>query len=825
MIPNIAHFVWFDLQKEDFPFVYYVAVLSCRVVNNPDKIYLYYHHEPKGNWWKKIKEICETVFVEVPTHIGSKELKKIEHKADVLRIMKLKEIGGVYLDMDTICVKPYAHLLHNRFVIGNEVTESGKNMGLCNAIMMTEPNGSFIVDWFNQYEQHFEPDGWQEASTVLPLNLSKQHNNEDVTILTPNAWLLPSWEQPDMIFEKPNEPSDELIALHYWFSATHKKYLKGIANFDWIVYNSHTLYAKLLLNVLQRAINCPIPAFTATATVDVVEDSVSSSSSAEPEDPNVVMLVLLGSDRAQQRTVLPKINEFYKKLTNKNKSFNIEDFDDFVRAFNACTSIGLCSILSQIVTTGYYLYDTKSHIVKHRTYYEKLIKFMIMKTGPVYETINVLNTFINRNNSYPYAYHDMSNAELFKNIARMQSKLCPDLLLNAVSPSASASASASASNKIKVGFVSDFIVQFHSVAKDRIGIIKHLCDDPDFDVKIMTRKKTPHAFYDKIMGPHASNVVITMVDGDLIANRKQIADQQFDIIVYPEIGMCQQTRFIAFSRLAPVQITTWGHSDTCGLPNIDYFVSSKYFNAEEDQSHYSEQLVLFESLGTHYYDVFNHFKEEIKLGNDNDNDPTNGLRKTIIEKTGISNPHIYGCVQIFIKTHPSFVYMLNEILRADENGVVVILSTQEGDADDVIFKNYINTKIQCNDRVHFIYQVPFLEYVEIVKNCDIILDYFPFGGFNSTIESFLLGKVCITCPGTRISGKFTQGLYRKMGITEFICDSETDYVAKAVHSGKNHDERKKYEQCILDNVHKIIQEQASVDEWKTWLKTVHLKSF
>ena len=169
--------------------------------------------------------------------------------------------------------------------------------------------------------------------------------------------------------------------------------------------------------------------------------------------------------------------------------------------------------------------------------------------------------------------------------------------------------------------------------------------------------------------------------------------------------------------------------------------------------------------------------------------------------------------------------MLNEILKADENGVVVILSTHEGDADDVIFKNYINTRIECNERVHFIYQVPFLEYVENIKGCDIILDYFPFGGFNSTIESFLLGKVCITCPGTRISGKFTQGLYRKMGITEFICDSETDYVATAVHYGKNHDERKKYEQCILDNVHKIIQEQASVDEWKTFLKHVHLKSF
>ena len=573
-----------------------------------------------------------------------------------------------------------------------------------------------------------------------------------------------------------------------------------------------------LLKIPSLCNNCDNILLVVYKTSDHIYEPPNHNKTAHSE--SVEILVLLGTNACQQRTVLTKINEFYKGVTNTNRSFDIEDFDDFVRAFNTCNSIGTCSILAQFATICYYLYEDEAQIAKHRAYYEKMIKFMIMHTGPVYETINVLNTFIHRNSAYPYAYHDMSNAELFKNIARMQSKLCPDLLLNAVSPSLSVSASAS--NKIKVGFVSDFIVQFHSVAKDRIGIIKHLCDDPDFDVKIMTRKKTPNAFYEKIMGPHASNVVITMEDGDLIANRKQIADQQFDIIVYPEIGMCQQTRFIAFSRLAPVQITTWGHSDTSGLPNIDYFVSSKYFNAEEDQAHYSEQLVLFESLGTHYYDIFSHFKEEMQAQTQ---ETTPLLRKTVIEKTGISNPHIYGCIQIFIKTHPSFVGMLNEILKADENGVVVILSTHEGDADDVIFKNYINTRIECNERVHFIYQVPFLEYVENIKGCDIILDYFPFGGFNSTIESFLLGKVCITCPGTRISGKFTQGLYRKMGITEFICDSETDYVAKAVHYGKNHAERKKYEQCILDNVHKIIQEQASVDEWKTFLKHVHLKSF
>ena len=548
-------------------------------------------------------------------------------------------------------------------------------------------------------------------------------------------------------------------------------------------------------------------------------DKTSNRDKTPSHSESVEILMVVGSNACQHRSNLKKINDFYAKLTNK-KWFDIELFDDFCDAFKTCNSIGLCTILTQFVTNCYYLFESNSQIMKHRKYYEQMIKFMIANTGPIYENINSLNTFINRNNAYPYAYHDISNASLFQNIARLQYGLCPDLLLNTVKVRP-VDDNDNNSTKIKVGFVSDFIITFHSVAKDRLGIIKHLCDDPEFDVKIMTRKKNTHLFYDKIMADAnpstLENLIVTMEEEDLAANRKQIADQNFDIIVYPEIGMCQQTRFLAFSRLAPVQISTWGHSDTSGLPNIDYFVSSKFFNTEDDQAHYSEKMVLFDSLGTYYYDIFNYFKDEIQL--ETDKTDADAFRQDVIEKTGVENPNIYGCIQIFIKMNPSFAYMLNEILKADENGVIVLLSTNKGEEDDIMFTNYIKMKLAAYlDRVYFIYQAPFVQYATNLKNCDLILDYFPFGGLNSIIESFLLGKVCITCPGNRISGKFTQGLYHKMGITEFICDTKKEYVAKAVKYGKNHDERKEYETRILNNVHKIIEEKESVDEWKTFLK-------
>ena len=124
-IPNIIHFIFgFKQQEEDFLFCFYLAVLSAYKVNKPEKIYFYYHYIPKGIWWKKLIEIPTLILkkVDIPTHIGNKKILKTAHKADKLRMDLLNEYGGVYMDIDTITVRPYKHLLNKEVVIGKEIS-------------------------------------------------------------------------------------------------------------------------------------------------------------------------------------------------------------------------------------------------------------------------------------------------------------------------------------------------------------------------------------------------------------------------------------------------------------------------------------------------------------------------------------------------------------------------------------------------------------------------------------------------------------------------------------------------------------------------------
>ncbi len=74
-------------------------------------------------------------------------------------------------------------------------------------------------------------------------------------------------------------------------------------------------------------------------------------------------------------------------------------------------------------------------------------------------------------------------------------------------------------------------------------------------------------------------------------------EQNCEILLYPAVGLHATALRLASLRLAPVQINTWGHPETSGLPTLDYYVSAECFEPAGAQDHYSEQLVLLPHLG------------------------------------------------------------------------------------------------------------------------------------------------------------------------------------------------------------------------------------
>lgn len=242
MIPNILHFVLIS-EKEftnDFSYVYYISIYSAKLVNKPEKIFFYYNFLPKGLYWDLIKDFVILEKVSLPTHIGKKPLLHMAHKADIIRMNKLIERGGIYFDMDTISCTPYSHLLKYSCVLGIE-----NHGAICNAIMMTEPNHDFFKQWMDCYEQHFDSNGWGEASILLPWNLYHSNNNDKIVhLMDKDTFFNPDYRNPEKIFQDTNNISDQLITLHLWQKMS-QRFINEITDKSWFELNPNTLYAKI----------------------------------------------------------------------------------------------------------------------------------------------------------------------------------------------------------------------------------------------------------------------------------------------------------------------------------------------------------------------------------------------------------------------------------------------------------------------------------------------------------------------------------------------------------------------------------------------------
>ena len=196
-IPNIIHFVFgFKEQESEFELYRYLAIKSAIDINNPEKVYFHYKHEPYGLWWEKIKPYLTLEEVEPPSEIYGNPVYHYAHQADIIRLQKLIKYGGIYLDIDTICVKSFSELLDNKFVLGIQSDKTNTQIyGLCNAVMLSEKNSEFGLKWIDEYVS-FRSKGrdmyWDEHSVIIPLKLA-YYNSDLVTVLESNCFYNPLW--------------------------------------------------------------------------------------------------------------------------------------------------------------------------------------------------------------------------------------------------------------------------------------------------------------------------------------------------------------------------------------------------------------------------------------------------------------------------------------------------------------------------------------------------------------------------------------------------------------------------------------------------------
>ncbi|KAJ2961713.1 hypothetical protein NQZ79_g3029 [Umbelopsis isabellina] len=217
-IPKIVHFIILqDKPDTELTMVAYLAVKSAHEMLKPDKIMLHYHNLPKGKWMDLVRPLITLREVEIPKEIHGIPVNKVEHQADVIRLQILQEFGGIYLDTDIISLKSIDHLLNETMVMGQQ----GNNLdeGLCNAVIISRANSSFITRWSAAYK-HFDDEKWDYHSVIVPSMLAKEFSNE-IRVLPLESIFKPAWRdrQKEMYEGRVYDFASNLM-VHLWGSAS-----------------------------------------------------------------------------------------------------------------------------------------------------------------------------------------------------------------------------------------------------------------------------------------------------------------------------------------------------------------------------------------------------------------------------------------------------------------------------------------------------------------------------------------------------------------------------------------------------------------------------
>ena len=234
MIPKIVHYCFFRVSPDQggkpWSLVHYACLKSAIENIKPFEVVFYCDDEPTGPWWERTRNMVTVERTAAPREIFGNPLRHVAHRADVLRLDKLLSKGGIYLDPDVFVHRSFDDLLTYRTVLGEQRFESGA-VGLCNAVILSEPGAPFLKRWQDEYRT-FRSRGrdefWDEHSVRRPYQLSRQFPDE-IKILPESAFYWPTFNTEGLrkIFAYA-EPLDvsRSYATHLWEVLAWEQYLE-----------------------------------------------------------------------------------------------------------------------------------------------------------------------------------------------------------------------------------------------------------------------------------------------------------------------------------------------------------------------------------------------------------------------------------------------------------------------------------------------------------------------------------------------------------------------------------------------------------------------
>ena len=285
--------------------------------------------------------------------------------------------------------------------------------------------------------------------------------------------------------------------------------------------------------------------------------------------------------------------------------------------------------------------------------------------------------------------------------------------------------------------------------------------------------------------------------------RHVIADD-LDVLVYPELGMHPDTFTLASLRLAPVQCAGWGHPNTTGLPEIDWYLSPAAMEPEDAGRLYSEKLALLPGLGTRYA-------------------TPSGVAQGSRADFGLpEDRNLYLVPQSLFKIHPDNDALLADVLARDPKGLLVLYAAPHEPVTMALGARLALALgvrgMLLEDRAIFLRYMTHGEYLRVNRLCDVMLDTRHWSGGNTSLDALAMGLPVVTLPGTLMRGRQSLAMLGIVGAPDLVASDAGDYAEKAVRLATDRDAREDASRRILAGLPALFERDEPIRALEAFLE-------
>jgi hypothetical protein len=280
-----------------------------------------------------------------------------------------------------------------------------------------------------------------------------------------------------------------------------------------------------------------------------------------------------------------------------------------------------------------------------------------------------------------------------------------------------------------------------------------------------TTDEVSRAIFDEFIEPDVSNGIESF-----LRQVRRVADERDVQVLYmPSVGMFQTTMYLSNLRVAPIQLTTLGHSASTFASEVDYFAIDEDFVG--DEACFSEKVVKMPT------DAFP-FVPSIATPESVAQAP---MRRPKVVQIAMA--------ATVMKLNPTLLETCRAI--ADRSETPVHFQFFIGQAQGLtwpqvarVVKRYLGDYATVNSHKNY------GEYLANLSRCDMYINPFPFGNMNGIVDMTSVGLVGVCKSGDEPHERIDEGLFKRMKMPNWLVTrSNEEYIEAALRLANRHDER------------------------------------